>query len=163
MIFLSVGSQLPFDRLVGYLDSWQSRGDQGYPCFGQIANGRSPSFPTVASLDLTDFRARVEACDVFVSHAGMGNIITALELGKPLVLVPRQASNGEHRNDHQIDTAARFGSYPGVFLAETEQEFARSMNGALQYGNVRVAHASPEKARLLVALRSFVRASPPAQ
>ncbi|MBR2515252.1 MAG: hypothetical protein IKE45_14800 [Halomonas sp.] len=51
------------------------------------------------------FQEFFDAADLVVTHAGMGNIIACLEHGKPCMLLPRQARLGEHRNDHQIDTA----------------------------------------------------------
>lgn len=51
------------------------------------------------------FQECFNAADLVVTHAGMGNIIACLEAGKPCMLLPRQARLGEHRNDHQVDTA----------------------------------------------------------
>ncbi|MGR2736832.1 glycosyltransferase [Billgrantia sp. Q4P2] len=61
-----------------------------------------PLFPSV------EFQALFDAADLVVTHAGMGNIIACLEAGKPLMMLPRRAGLGEHRNDHQIDTAEAF-------------------------------------------------------
>ena len=55
-------------------------------------------------------RERMLAADAIVAHAGMGTILSALELGKPLVIMPRLAAFGEHRNDHQLATAKRFAA-----------------------------------------------------
>lgn len=43
--------------------------------------------------------------DVIVAHAGTGTALTAFELGRCPVLVPRRASHGEHVDDHQLVTA----------------------------------------------------------
>lgn len=61
-----------------------------------------PMFPSA------EFQALFDAADLMVTHAGMGNIIACLEAGKPLLMLPRRASLGEHRNDHQSDTADAF-------------------------------------------------------
>jgi UDP-N-acetylglucosamine transferase subunit ALG13 len=48
----------------------------------------------------------------------MGTILTALELGKPLILMPRRSDLGEHRNDHQRDTAAEMRRLSTVTVVE---------------------------------------------
>ena len=56
-------------------------------------------------------RSAASGCEprtAIVAHAGMGTILTALEIGKPLLVMPRRAALGEHRNDHQLATARRF-------------------------------------------------------
>ena len=53
-------------------------------------------------------------------HSGM----TAAEHGKPVVLLPRKRSLGEHNNDHQADTAAWLRTRPGILVADTEADLA---------------------------------------
>ncbi len=109
MIFLTVGTQAPFDRLVCAVDEWA---------------GQNPSSRILAQIGQTDYRPRhlewhgtldpgefakhFEAADQLVSHAGMGTIIDAMRLGKPLLVLPRLAEYQEHRNNHQVGTARRF-------------------------------------------------------
>src|SRR5262249_19256768 len=106
MIFVTVGVQLPFDRLVRAVDEWAGE-RRRTDVFAQI--GPSDYQPRHIEfspfVDPPEFRRLVEAADVLVAHAGMGSIITALELGKPLLVMPRRADYGEHRNDHQLATA----------------------------------------------------------
>jgi UDP-N-acetylglucosamine transferase subunit ALG13 len=49
--------------------------------------------------------AAMRAADVVVAHAGTGTALTALEIGKCPVLVPRIHAYGEHVDDHQAQTA----------------------------------------------------------
>ena len=42
---------------------------------------------------------------IIISHAGAGNIITALENNKPLILVPRMKIFNEHTDSHQLQIA----------------------------------------------------------
>jgi UDP-N-acetylglucosamine transferase subunit ALG13 len=44
--------------------------------------------------------------DLVIGHAGIGSALCALEAGKCPVLVPREASRGEHIDDHQAEIAA---------------------------------------------------------
>lgn len=58
--------------------------------------------PTIPSGEL---RAAIAEADVVVSHSGTGSALTAFELGKVPVLLPREARFGEHIDDHQALTA----------------------------------------------------------
>ena len=68
------------------------------------------------------------AADAIVAHAGMGTILTALELGKPLLVLPRRASLGEHRNEHQLATARRFADTGRLAVAFDESELAQRLD-----------------------------------
>ena len=58
----------------------------------------------------------------------MGTILTALELGKPLLVMPRRAALGEHRNDHQLATVRRFAELGSVEVALDESELALKLD-----------------------------------
>jgi UDP-N-acetylglucosamine--N-acetylmuramyl-(pentapeptide) pyrophosphoryl-undecaprenol N-acetylglucosamine transferase len=47
----------------------------------------------------------IREADVLVAHAGVGTALTALEVGKCPVLVPRRHAHGEHVDDHQTQIA----------------------------------------------------------
>ena len=83
------------------------------------------AFPNVVAQPLfpgEEFQRLFARADLVVSHAGMGNIIACLEADKPLVLLPRQAKLGEHRNDHQMDTAEAFQRMYNVPAAQSVAE-----------------------------------------
>ncbi|MCG8094946.1 MAG: glycosyl transferase family 28, partial [Candidatus Thiodiazotropha endolucinida] len=63
-----------------------------------------------------------------VAHAGMGSILSSLSLGKPIIIMPRKASLGEHRNEHQMATAKRFQNRPGVYVAWDEKQLVVLLN-----------------------------------
>jgi UDP-N-acetylglucosamine transferase subunit ALG13 len=88
----------------------------------------------------------------------MGTIIGSLQLGKPVVIMPRKAQLGEHRNDHQLATAARFAERPGVRVATDEHELASALDdlvdGKIAPGQRISPYASEE---LLDAVRAFIR------
>ncbi len=123
MIFVTVGSQLPFDRLIQAVDTWAEI-NSTHTVFAQI--GISDYVPrniqycqTMTPDTYSDY---LQKADFIIAHAGMGTIISALELGKPLLLMPRLASQGEHRNDHQLATAERFAHLSNIRLAKNETE-----------------------------------------
>ena len=138
MIFLTVGTQLPFDRLVAAVDAWAgARGRSDV--FGQIsdpgpAGYRPKHFDWVADLDPAAFEARFRAASHIVAHAGMGTIIGALGQAKPLMIMPRRAHLGEQRNDHQFATAQRFGTRPGILAAFEAEDVAERVDALLACG-----------------------------
>ena len=123
MIFVTVGTQLPFDRMVRTIDQWAGARSYG-EVFAQIgpAKYRPKNIPWAEFLDADECRRKIEQADVVVAHAGMGSILTALELGKPIVIMPRLSALGEHRNDHQLATAKRFLAQGRVIVAFDEHQ-----------------------------------------
>lgn len=129
MIFLCVGTQLAFDRLVRIVDDWAFEVDRT-DVVGQI--GVTHYLPrriqSHAFISPTEFKTLQSRADVVISHAGMGAIFGALELGKPLIIMPRDHSLGEHRNGHQLATAKKFSKIPGIWVAFTESELRGFLN-----------------------------------
>ncbi len=101
------------------------------------------------------FQAKARESDVIVAHAGMGSILTALEFGKPIVVMPRRAQLGEHRNDHQCATVKHLGKDVGVVVAADESELIAQL-GRLEELRSPTEGGSPEYARLLDYLRHAI-------
>lgn len=123
MIFVTVGAQMPFDRLVRAVDQWA--GERGRDdVFAQIGlTDYSPSnIQWTPFLSTEEFKQRYEAAKVIIAHAGTGSIITALQLGKPILILPRRASFHETRNDHQVATSEQFRRFDSVVVAWDEKE-----------------------------------------
>ena len=98
---------------------------------------------------------RSTAAELVVAHAGIGSVVTAGEHGKPIVLLPRRARLGEHRNDHQRDTVAHLAGRPGIFVADDEGALpARIAGGARRRRRQALAPTAP--AGFLERLRAFV-------
>ena len=58
------------------------------------------------SMDMFD--ELMEKCDLVITHAGVGSIITALKKGKKVIAAARLEKYGEHENDHQLQIAESF-------------------------------------------------------
>ena len=97
MIFATVGTQLPFDRLLSGLDSWAARNPE-VPILAQTgaSERRFGHIRTVSQLSQANFQAQFEKARLIVAHAGMGTILSAAEFGKPVILMPRLAKFNEH-------------------------------------------------------------------
>ncbi len=155
-LLLTVGAQMPFDRLVAAVDAWA---------------GLHPEHEIVAQIGETELRPRhlrsqaflepaafEEACsnaDVLVGHAGIGTLFAAMERGKHALVLPRRAGLRETRNDHQLATARRFAEYAGVRVAWDETELAGMLDGLHAAGPL-AAQPPPRDTPLLRALSAFV-------
>jgi UDP-N-acetylglucosamine transferase subunit ALG13 len=118
MIFVSVGTQLPFPRMMEVIDEWAGK-NKNTAVFAQTASEISLlNVKSAEYLSAIEFQKYFSEANIIVSHAGMGNILTALDAGKPIIIFPRKAEFNEHRNDHQVSTAKKFVDHPCVFIAE---------------------------------------------
>ena len=162
MIFVTVGTQGHFDRLIRSVDKWagaRGRAD----VFAQIGRSdyHAEHIRTERLIDATEFRKRVELADLVIAHAGMGSIITALELGKQIMVMPRRANLSEHRNDHQIATAKRFAEQGRITVAFNEQELVDKLDQLQVFDEAERlgAQASPH---LINTIRMFIESAHPA-
>ena len=121
MIFASVGTQLPFPRLIDALEALAP--DLGEEIMAQTGPlgpedaARWPHLKLEPSLIPERFEALFTAARVVVAHAGIGTILSAKRFGKPLVILPRRHALGEHRNDHQMATARQLEASEGIYVA----------------------------------------------
>lgn len=158
MIFVTVGTQLPFDRLVEAVDRWA---------------GVNPSMDVFVQLGVSSYRPvhcrystfvhhrqwerLFAAAQCVVSHAGMGTIIRCLEQGKPLIIMPRLAALGEHRTDHQVVTAARFEHRATVRVTRDECQLMAALDQPVSARHVSSPACHSSRDALVGELRRFVR------
>lgn len=106
MIFVTVGQHPEgFDRLVRAADEMASlveeplviqRGGTRYtPKFAQ-------HFDFVVEAQVQEWLSRAR---IVISHGGAGSILNALQVNKPLIVVPRLKRFGEVIDDHQLELA----------------------------------------------------------
>lgn len=118
MIFLTVGTQFPFDRLVKAVDRALDDNLIYEEVFAQIGESayRPRNFEAVSFLDKRIFDERLRSASSVISHAGIGVITLALDNNKPLLVMPRLKKHGEVVNDHQVTIAKKFARL-GYILA----------------------------------------------
>ncbi len=122
MIFITVGTQAPFDRLIKVMDEWAK--NSGMECFAQIYNASYfPKYmPYQEMLSEKEYNEIFQKASIIVSHAGMGTIISALQNDKILLTLPRLAHFREHRNDHQMDTTRAFSEKGYIYPIFNEKD-----------------------------------------
>ncbi|UTW60178.1 hypothetical protein KFE96_07655 [Kordiimonas sp. SCSIO 12603] len=156
MIFATVGTQLPFDRLVETLDKLH-KNQSISKCFAQIGpQGKIPeSISFSATLTPLQFAKHIADCKVIVSHAGMGTILTAMRYGKPIIIMPRLAKYGEHRNDHQLATVANLRGRAGIHVAQDESSLMEKLRHISSLKASRCASSCAEP-KLISAISNFI-------
>jgi UDP-N-acetylglucosamine transferase subunit ALG13 len=156
-IFVTVGAQMPFERLVHAFDAWAHARGREADVLAQIGPSDAP--PThvkhVRFLEPEAFDRAYEEADLVVAHAGTGSILAALERGKAIVVMPRRAALRETRNDHQVATAKAFASLGRIPVAWDETEIAAALDRAgTGAGTLVVGRFASDE--LVTAIRTFV-------
>jgi UDP-N-acetylglucosamine transferase subunit ALG13 len=157
LIFVTVGTQLPFERLVQAMDAWAGNhpGEEIFMQTGETTyQSRHCAFKPYTRPD--EWEDCFSRAALVVSHAGMGTILKSLDRGKPLILMPRLAALGEHRNDHQVATAARFDGFPNIHIVKDSAELLAAMDHPPIATASADPHASANLNQLIGALRGFV-------
>ena len=122
MIFATIGTQAPFDRFVKMLDELCANFDEEVIVQTINSEYKPKNIKCVDFLTPDIFAEYFSKARLVISHAGMGTILSALQQDKPIIVVPRLASLGEHRNDHQMATAMRMNELGYVYVAYDKKQ-----------------------------------------
>lgn len=115
---------MPFDRLIRMLDEIAPQLHE--EIVAQV-NGTGYLPRHVNTIDLLppdEFDRLFSNARLIVAHAGIGTIITAMQQQKPIIIFPRIAALGEHRNEHQLATATKMKEAGWVYVANTKEELS---------------------------------------
>jgi UDP-N-acetylglucosamine transferase subunit ALG13 len=156
VIFVTVGTDGPFDRLITTVDRWaQTRGRQDV--VAQIGNSelQPASLRWHRFLEPPQFREYFSSADLIVAHAGMGTILTALGFQKPLLVMPRRATLGEQRNEHQLATARHLMELGKVSVANDEDELLQWLD-RIQALDAKAPISPYAQPALIHAIRDFI-------
>ena len=118
-IFVAVGTQkFQFNRILILLEALACQSE--YDVFAQ--RGYSDYIPknynSVDFLSKIEFENKIDRCDLFITHAGVSSIITAMMKKKKIIVIPRLSRYGEHVDDHQLEIAKSFSEQGFVLLYE---------------------------------------------
>lgn len=129
MIFVTTGTQLPFPRMIDTVAGIAA--DLSEEIIAQVGPDTSArDFETHNTLAPAQFAEFFSRARVVVAHAGVGSILSARKFGKPVILVPRRHDLGEHRNDHQMATAAEVEGRTGIYVAWDEAQLRAHLASA---------------------------------
>jgi UDP-N-acetylglucosamine transferase subunit ALG13 len=131
VIFVTVGSMFPFDRMISMMDDWALQNPR-QQVLAQIGGGKyEPKYMRWNRILAPNaYKQTVQSSQLIVAHAGTGSVFTACTFCKPIVLVPRRAAEKEHTTDHQLDTARWLENKPGIFVAWSEDDLGQALERA---------------------------------
>ena len=121
MIFVAVGTQkFQFNRLLREIDTLIEANHIKDTIFAQIGNSdyTPENYSYNAMMSKNDFDEKIAACDLLITHSGVGTIVTGLRLAKPVIVVPRLKRYAEHIDDHQVQIADAFSERNLVLKCE---------------------------------------------
>ena len=161
-IFVTVGSIHPFDRLISAVDEWVEETQFAGDVLAQFGNSsfQAKSIETTRSLSPNDYSKIFSESDLIVGHAGMGTMITALDLGKPIIVMPRSAALGEHDNDHQFATVQHFQRGEWIQIAEDEAQLKSLLTAAMRrFSDIKESEVAswPPDPVLISKIREFIQ------
>lgn len=154
-VFVALGTQkFPFDRLVHAADSLADSAE--FDVYIQYGTSEVPLEHArgCALMPKDDFTDYLRACDVFITHGGVGSIRSALAVGKRVVAVPRLEQYGEHIDDHQIEIVRALAKRGWIYPCEDVEELPTVVQFALDCSLPKVKFPEnhiPEAIELLLA------------
>lgn len=142
MIFCTIGTQAPFDRFLKIVDEVAAGLDEEVVAQVYKSHYQAKNIKTVNFLPPDEFQELFKSARMIVAHAGMGTIISAMQQEKPIIVFPRIAKLGEHRNEHQLATAEKMKELGYVYVANDSEE----LRNLLTNPNLRPLHKLGEYA-----------------
>lgn len=122
MIFVTIGTQIPFDRFIKAIDEIAGTINETFVVQALKGNYVPKNFETIEFIAPDEFDIMIQKARLIVSHAGIGTILSATDYEKPIIIFPRLASLGEHRNDHQMATAMAINEKGYAYVAYDKKQ-----------------------------------------
>ena len=111
MIFVAIGTQdKSFKRLLKIIDENIQNNVINEDVIVQAGytKYKSDNMQIFDYVSIDDFNKYINECSLFITHGGVGNILSALKANKKVIAVPRLAKYKEHTNDHQLQIVNNF-------------------------------------------------------
>lgn len=111
MILVVLGTQdKRFERLIALVDEAIQHGWIHEEVIVQAGctHYDSLSMKIVDFVDMSEFEMWMKDCRILITHGGVGTIMSALRMKKPVIACARLAKYGEHHNDHQCEIIENF-------------------------------------------------------
>lgn len=132
-LFVPLGTQkFPFGRLITALNELVDKGVYApeevvmqstmYPV--------EPKFKHVGLIPADGFNRYMQEAEVVITHSGVNSIISCMQLGKPLVVVPRLHEYGEHVDNHQVEIAELMATKYDVLTLMDMKDLESTINAA---------------------------------
>lgn len=129
-LFVSIGTQLNFDRLITYLNEYKN--DNNHIEFtGQFSNDMQNKFNVCSELE---YERMIMESDLVVGHVGTGTILNCKKYNKKLIVMPRLYWDGykEHRNDHQNMSIKYFNKIKNIKIVLNKNDLFIALDNSAE-------------------------------
>ena len=111
MILVLLGTQdKPFTRLLDEIEKLKKEKiikDEVVVQAG-LTKYKSEEMEIHGLIQIDELMKLMKKSDLVITHGGVGSILSALQLDKKVIAIPRLSEYGEHTNDHQIQIVNEF-------------------------------------------------------
>ncbi len=135
-IFVPLGTQkFPFKRLIVALNNLV---EEGFYTPEDIVMQSTmydvePLFVHVGLIPVDDFNKYMQDAELVITHAGVNSIISCMQMGKALLVVPRLQKYGEHVDDHQMEIAHLMEEKYNVLVVQDLSELKMMIEKAMTH------------------------------
>lgn len=156
LLFATVGATLAFPRLVDWVEQAHKEGLTPPHVIVQVGDGgRAPKgLESHEGLPFSRIGAIQDQADIVICHGGTGSIITALQRGCHVIVIPREFERGEHYDNHQSEIAEAFQNHGLLQVARDYPAFVAAL-AAIPARTPHLASTNPQA--LADWLRGYIR------
>lgn len=136
MIFVILGTQkFQFNRLLQMVDNLIEKKVITEPVFAQVGySAYQPKYYEYRDfLPEQEFKEKIGSSRLVISHGGIGSMMSCLERGKRVIVVPRNMIHDEHIDNHQYQLASLFKRRGHILMAENEKQLGRAVEEIEQF------------------------------
>lgn len=155
LAFVTVGTVMPFDRLVKGVESLRKQGLLPERVIAQVGDGgyRPEGWEVHERLPFDEVRAILDKADIVFCHGGTGSLVTGCQAGCRVIAIPRDPERNEHYDNHQEEIVTAFAERGLIQTVRETDDLPAALAAARTTEPVR-ATTEPEK--LIFRLRQLM-------
>lgn len=154
-VLVTVGTVMPFDRMIGGVETLILQEKITGNVAAQIGESKRSfdGMECFESCPFEELNERMENADVIICHGGSGSILGSLKAGAHVVAMARLHKHGEHYDDHQLDITQAFADMDLISVAKDENDIERAINEAKSRPR-RMVNIDPSE--YIIAIKNFI-------
>ncbi|MDT9598012.1 beta-1,4-glucuronosyltransferase WelK [Sphingosinicella rhizophila] len=153
--FVTVGTVMPFDRLVNAVAALPEGRGRPSHIVAQVGGGGAmpDGLEGHERMGFDEIQRLLSRANIVFCHGGTGSLVTALRVGCRVVAMPRRPDLGEHYDDHQREIVTAFAAHGLIEVAEGPGDLQAALERAL---NATPQRATTDPSKLISRLDVFV-------
>ena len=122
-----------YNRLLKAIDELIAEGKITDTVFAQIgfSDYKPKHFETCDYMKKEMMDQKIKESDLIITHSGVGTIMTAIQLGKRVLVYPRLVKYKEHVDDHQVEIGLAFEKRNYVCLCKESDDLLQKIQEAM--------------------------------